>query len=376
MVKRDVYSTIENLLFKGKLIILTGARQVGKSTILKKIANDYRDKKVLFLNCDEPDIRFLLEGATSTSLKNLIGSHRLLLIDEAQRIEDIGTTLKLITDNISDVQVIVTGSSAFDLQNRLNEPLTGRKFEFSLYPFSTHELIRHSSLIEERRLLNHRLIYGMYPDVVTSPSDAKVLLTELTNSYLFKDIFTLKDIRNPDALNRLLLALALQVTSEVSYYELSRKLGIDKETVESYIELLEKVFVIFRVGSFSRNLRNELKKSKKIYFYDNGVRNTILNNFAPLELRNDTGALLENFLISERKKHLANIGELRNTYFWRTHSQQEIDLIEEIDGVLHAFEIKWNGKKKCKLPNSFSKAYPEHTFNVISPINYTDFVAK
>jgi len=216
----------------------------------------------------------------------------------------------------------------------------------------------------------------MYPDVVTSPPDAKVLLTELTNSYLFKDIFTLKDIRNPDALNKLLIALALQVTSEVSYYELSRKLGIDKETVESYIELLEKVFVIFRVGSFARNLRTELKKRKKIYFCDNGVRNTILNNFAPIELRNDTGALWENFLVSERKKHLSNLGELRNTYFWRTHSQQEIDLVEEIDGILHAFEFKWNDKKKAKLPNSFSTTYPEHTFNVISTANYTDFVAK
>jgi len=376
MIDRDVYSTIKERLFRGKTIILTGARQVGKSTLLKKLATDYQDKKVLFLNCDEPDTRMLLEGATSTSLRNMIGSHKLLFIDEAQKVKNIGTSLKLIADNIPEVQVVATGSSAFDLKNQLNEPLTGRKFEFSLYPFSTHELINHASSLEEGRLLNHRLIYGMYPEVVTSPSDAKILLTELTNSYLFKDIFSIKDIRNPDALNRLLISLALQISSEVSYYELSRKLGIDKETVENYIQLLEKVFVIFRVGSFARNLRNELKKSKKIYFYDNGVRNAILNNFAPPELRNDMGPLWENFLVSERKKHLDNLGEHRHTYFWRTHAQQEIDLIEEKDGILHAFEFKWNEKKKTKLPNSFSTAYPQHNFEVISPSNYQDFVAK
>ena len=376
MIDRDVYSTIKERLFRGKTIILTGAREVGKSTLLKKLATDYLDKKVLFLNCDEPDTRMLLEGATSTSLRNMIGNHKLLFIDEAQKVKNIGTSLKLIADNIPEVQVVATGSSAFDLKNQLNEPLTGRKFEFSLYPFSTHELINHASSLEEGRLLNHRLIYGMYPEVVTSPSDAKILLTELTNSYLFKDIFSIKDIRNPDALNRLLISLALQISSEVSYYELSRKLGIDKETVENYIQLLEKVFVIFRVGSFARNLRNELKKSKKIYFYDNGVRNAILNNFAPPELRNDMGPLWENFLVSERKKHLNNLGEHRHTYFWRTHAQQEIDLIEEKDGILHAFEFKWNEKKKTKLPNSFSTAYPQHNFEVISPSNYQDFVAK
>ena len=376
MIDRDVYSTIKERLFRGKTIILTGARQVGKSTLLKKLATDYQDKKVLFLNCDEPDTRMLLEGATSTSLRNMIGSHKLLFIDEAQKVKNIGTSLKLIADNIPEVQVVATGSSAFDLKNQLNEPLTGRKFEFSLFPFSTNELINHASSLEEGRLLNHRLIYGMYPEVVTSPSDAKILLTELTNSYLFKDIFSIKDIRNPDALNRLLISLALQISSEVSYYELSRKLGIDKETVENYIQLLEKVFVIFRVGSFARNLRNELKKSKKIYFYDNGVRNAILNNFAPPELRNDMGPLWENFLVSERKKHLNNLGEHRHTYFWRTHAQQEIDLIEEKDGILHAFEFKWNEKKKTKLPNSFSTAYPQHNFEVISPSNYQDFVAK
>lgn len=376
MIDRDVYLTIKDRLFRGKSIILTGARQVGKSTLLKKMATDYKEKNVLFLNCDEPDTRFLLENATSTSLRNMIGNHKLLLIDEAQKIKNIGTTLKLITDNISEVQLVATGSSAFDLRNQLNEPLTGRKFEFSLYPFSTHELIQHSSALEEQRLLNHRLIYGMYPEVVTFPSDAKMLLSELANSYLFKDIFSIKDIRNPDALNKLLMSLALQISSEVSYYELSRKLGIDKETVEGYIELLEKVFVIFRVSSFARNLRTELKKSKKIYFYDNGVRNAMLNNFAPPELRNDMGALWENFLMSERKKHLDNSGEHRNTYFWRTHSQQEIDLIEEKDGILHAYEFKWNEKKKTKLPKSFPSAYPQHTFHVISPSNYQDFVAK
>jgi len=374
MIDRDVYLTIKDRLFRGKSIILTGARQVGKSTLLKKMATDYKEKNVLFLNCDEPDTRFLLENATSTSLRNMIGNHKLLLIDEAKKIKNIGTTLKLITDNISEVQLVATGSSAFDLRNQLNEPLTGRKFEFSLYPFSTHELIQHSSALEEQRLLNHRLIYGMYPEVVTFPSDAKILLSELANSYLFKDIFSIKDIRNPDALNKLLMSLALQISSEVSYYELSRKLGIDKETVEGYIELLEKVFVIFRVSSFARNLRTELKKSKKIYFYDTGIRNAVISNFKPLNLREDAGALWENFLVSERIKYNVNLNSNVKPYFWRTLQQQEIDYIEESNEELRAFEIKYNPKAKKKYPATFLNSYPNSITETITMENYHEFV--
>jgi len=376
MIPRDIYESVKQRLFKGKAIILTGPRQVGKTTFLRQLIAESDENLVLSLNCDEPDIRLLLENITSTKLKTLIGKHRLILIDEAQKVDNIGMTLKLMVDNIENIQVIATGSSAFDLRNKLNEPLTGRKFEYHLYPFSTKELVKHSSLIEEGRLLEHRMIYGMYPDVVNQPSDALTLLKELTNSYLFKDIFSYRDIRNPDGLNNLLRALALQVGNEVSYNELGRSIGIDKETIERYIDLLEKVFVIFRLSSFSRNIRNELKKSKKIYFYDNGVRNAIVNNFNPLALRNDIGALWENFIIGERKKYIEYNGIYVNTYFWRTHAQQEIDYIEEEGGMLHAFEFKWKENKKSKLPTSFATTYPEHSFEIINPSNYLPFLGS
>jgi predicted AAA+ superfamily ATPase len=330
--------------------------------------------QVLSLNCDEPDICMLLQNVSSTQLKTLVGKHKLVLIDEAQKVENIGLTLKLMVDNLPDIQIIATGSSAFDLRNKLNEPLTGRKFEFHLYPFSVNELLQHTSQIEESRLLEQRMIYGMYPDVINQPSDGLRLLRELSDSYLFKDILVYKDIRRPAELNKLLTALALQLGSEVSYNELGRTLGMDKETVERYLDLLEKVFVVFRLSSFSRNLRNELRKSKKVYFYDNGVRNAIINNFSPLALRTDAGALWENFIISERKKHNDYQGVFVNSYFWRTHAQQEIDLIEEKDGILHAFEIKWKENKKVVLPASFASSYPKHIFDVITPGNYLDFL--
>ena len=375
MLKRDIIDSVKNHLYKGKAIVLTGPRQAGKTTFLKQLASLSDDSLVLLLNCDEPDIRLLLENVTSTQLKVLIGKHKLLLIDEAQKVDNIGLTLKLIVDNIEAVQVIATGSSAFDLRNKLNEPLTGRKFEYHLYPFSTRELITNTSPLEEKRLLEQRMVYGMYPDIVNQPSDARVLLKELTNSYLFKDIFSYRDIRNPEGLNKLLTALALQLGNEVSYNELGRALGIDKETVERYIDLLEKVFVVFRLSSFSRNIRNELKKSRKIYFFDNGIRNAVINNYNPLALRNDHGALWENFIISERKKYLDYNGIYANTFFWRTHAQQEIDYIEDRDGKLYAFEFKWKTDKKYKLPVSFAEAYPQNSFELITPANYIQFVS-
>lgn len=374
MIRRDILASIKDRSFKGKVIILTGARQVGKTTLLKQLTEDFDSKNVLLLNCDEPDICLLLQNVTSTQLKNLVGGHTLILIDEAQKVENIGLTLKLMVDNLPDIQIIATGSSAFDLRNKLNEPLTGRKFEYHLYPFSTNELLQHTSQIVERRLLEQRMIYGMYPDVINQPSDGLRLLRELSNSYLFKDILAYKDIRRPEELTKLLTALALQLGSEVSYNELGRTLGLDKETVERYLDLLEKVFVIFRLSSFSRNLRNELKKSKKVYFYDNGVRNAIINNFSPLALRTDVGALWENFILSERKKLNDYRGNYVNSYFWRTQAQQEIDLIEEKDGILHTFELKWNENKKANLPSSFSRAYPQNSFNVITPGNYIEFL--
>jgi predicted AAA+ superfamily ATPase len=374
MLRRTLFTNIRSYFFKGKAILITGARQVGKTTLLKQLMDEWQPEDVSFLNCDEPDISQQLENVTSTQLKNLIGNRRIVFIDEAQRIDNIGITLKLIIDNIKDIQLIVTGSSTFDIRNKITEPLTGRKFEFQLFPFSTEEMINASSLQEEKRLLEQRLIYGMYPDVVNNPTEAEILLVELCNSYLFKDILAYKDIRRPDVLNKLLIALALQLGNEVSYNELGKTIGLDKETVERYLDLLEKVYVIFRLHSFSRNLRKELKKSQKVYFYDNGIRNALINNFQPLALRNDVGALWENFMVSERKKYLVYKGLHTHTYFWRTHAQQEIDYIEERDGYLYAFEFKWKENKKVKLPVSFAEAYPQHQYQCINPVNYLEFV--
>ena len=376
IVKRKIHDLIKGRFFKRKAIILVGPRQVGKTTLLRQILEESHFSEILFLNCDEPETIRMLENVSSTELKKIIGSKRIILIDEAQRVENIGITLKLITDNIPDIQLVVTGSSAFDLRNRLNEPLTGRKFEYHLYPFSTEELVETTSYMEEMRLLEQRMIYGMYPDVVNNPTDAQKLLYELNNSYLYKDILMYQDIRNPDLLTKLLTALSLQLGSEVSYNELGNTIGAKSETIERYIELLEKVFIIFRLNSLSRNLRNELKKSRKIYFYDNGVRNALIQNFKSLELRTDTGALWENYMVGERKKYLEYHEIYSNTYFWRTHAQQEIDYIEERNGILYAFEFKWNEKKKAKIPNSFAEAYPQHEFCCINRSNYLNFIME
>jgi len=376
MIKREIYAMLKERFFKNKAIILVGPRQTGKTTLLKKILDEFAQSGTLFLNCDEPDTLKKLENATSTELKNIIGEKKIVVIDEAQRVENIGITLKLIFDNISDVQLLVSGSSAFDLRNRINEPLTGRKFEFTLYPFSTVELTGNSSVLEEERLLKQRMVFGMYPDVVNNPTNAQEILFELCNSYLFKDVLAYKDIRNPNALSKLLTALALQLGNEVSSNELGNTIGMKSETVENYMDLLEKVFVVFRLRSFSRNMRNELKKSQKIYFYDNGIRNALIQNFNSLDLRTDIGSLWENFMISERKKHI-DYGRIScNRYFWRTHAQQEIDYIEERDGILHAFEFKWNSKKQAKVPVSFATNYPEHKFERVSPQNYINFLSN
>ena len=374
MLKRLILSSLKEDFFKKKVVILIGARQVGKTTLLHQVIKEFEQGDMLFLNCDEPETLQMLENVSSTELKNLIGNKKIILIDEAQRVKNIGITLKLIVDNISDTQLVVTGSSAFELRNNLNEPLTGRKFEYRLYPFSTQELIDSTSILEEKRLLERRMIYGTYPDVVNNPSEAQRILIELNNSYLYKDIFMYKDIRQPDALTKLLVALALQLGSEVSYNELGKMVGLKSETVERYLDLLEKVFVIFRLPSFSRNMRQELKKSQKVYFYDNGIRNALIQNFKPLELRIDTGALFENFMISERRKYTEYNKIYSNKYFWRTHSQQEIDYIEEKDGTLYAYELKWNEKRAAKLPNSFMESYPNHEFKVINRKNYLEFI--
>jgi uncharacterized protein len=369
MINRIIKQNLSNSFFKGKALILLGPRQTGKTTLLQQIKLEHEEES-LWLNCDEPDIREKLTNVTSSQLKNLIGNKKFVFIDEAQRIENIGLTLKLITDNIKEIQLLASGSSALEISGKINETLTGRKFEYRLYPFSSPELSEYHGQLEENRLIENRLIYGYYPDVVNNPGNEELILKELVDSYLYKDILIFKEIRKPYILPKLLKLLALQVGSEVSTNELSINLRIDRETVERYLDLLEKSFIIFRLGSFSRNLRIELNKSKKIYFVDNGIRNALISNFNSIELRSDKGALWENFLISEKIKYNSYHNILCNSYFWRTHQQQEIDYIEDKMGKLYAWEFKWDIKEKVKIPKTFQNAYPESLSKIINRDNF------
>jgi predicted AAA+ superfamily ATPase len=372
-IKRELEEVVNSRIYKKKAIVVVGPRQVGKTTLLNQIAASV-GKKVLFLNCDEPDIRSRLDMPSSSQLKALIGDSELVLIDEAQRVKNIGITLKLLIDNFSETQVIVTGSSALELSNSINESLTGRKFEYKMYPFSFKELVNANGLISESRLLEHRLIYGMYPDVVNNQGNEREILTNIVSSYLYKDIFEFQDIRKPETIEKLLQALALQVGNEVSFNELSQLLGIDTATVQRYIDLLEKSYILFHLRSFSRNVRNELKKSRKIYFYDNGVRNALISNFNSLAIRSDVGSLWENFMVSERVKRNNYSFNYASYYFWRTTQQQEIDYIEERDGKLNCYEFKWKQGKKGSLSKTFSANYPDSSFSLINSDNFVDFI--
>ena len=373
LVRRTLQDMIEQHLFGRKAILLIGARQVGKSTLLEQVVKD-RTEQILRLNCDEPEVREMLTNINSQQLRLLIGSHKIVLIDEAQRVTNVGLTLKLLVDNFPDVQLLVTGSSSLRLRDTINEPLTGRKWEYNLYPLSTGELINEQGLLGVKQLLETRLIYGSYPDVLNHRDDARAVLSNLSGSYLYQDLLSLEGIRKPALLEKLLVALALQVGSEVSYNELAQTIGSDPKTVEKYIDLLEKCFVIFRLPAFSRNVRTELKKGRKVYFYDNGIRNAVLQNFTPLALRNDVGALWENFFISERIKHNHYMGNYAKSYFWRTTQQQEIDYIEECDGMFTAFEMKWNPKKaSVSVPSPFKNEYPLRQFVVVTPENYLEW---
>jgi len=375
MLIRTVTKNIENQFFKGKAILLFGARQTGKTTLIKELL-EKQNQQYLELNGDEPDVRLLLENAGSARLKAIVGKSKIVFIDEAQRIKDIGLVLKLFTDQLKDVQVIASGSSAFELANKTNEPLTGRKYEHKLFPFSFDELSSHSNLLEERRAIEQRLVFGSYPEIVKNPADAKERLKLLAGSYLYKDILSLGIINKPAVLENILKALALQIGSEVSYLEIAQLIGVDKSTVEKYIDLLEKTFVIFKLPAYSKNVRNELKKSKKIYFYDVGIRNAVINNFNLLPLRTDIGALWENYLISERYKFLSNSGYDPAFYFWRTTQQQEIDYLEESADGLQAFEFKWNPKQKYRFTKVFTGAYPDCKTTLVNQENYDRFLLE
>jgi predicted AAA+ superfamily ATPase len=371
-IDRLLRGDIERELFQGKTIVVTGPRQTGKTTLVTTILDEMNEPHA-FIDGDDMDMRQLLERANTERLRQIIGDNRVVFIDEAQRIAQVGLKAKIIHDRFKHVQLILSGSSSLDLNNAVNEPLTGRKLEYHLYPVSWQELEQDMGFIKAGQQLHTRLVYGMYPDVITRVGKEERTLKQLANSFLYKDILALADIRKPEVLERLLQALAYQLGAEVSFNELSQLLGVNKETVGSYIRLLEKAFVIFRLPPLSRNLRNEIKTNRKVYFYDNGIRNALINAFGDIELRNDKGALWENFLISERIKHLHYRHINCNTYFWRTKQQQEVDWVEERNQQVSGYEFKWKDNGNVRFPEKFVQGYSART-KVIDRENFRDFV--
>lgn len=370
---RVVKNNIEEKWNSGKVLILIGPRQVGKTTLLRSLCE--REGNYLFVNGDDTEDRLLFENAGENKLRNIIGNYTTVFFDEAQRITNIGLVLKIIHDQIQNVRLVVSGSSALEIANQINEPLTGRKWEYNLFAFSWQELKTHFGFIQNHKNIPLYLIYGTYPEVITNPNEAESLLKQIAGSYLYKDLLQFQGIRKPEVLDKLLLALALQLGSEVNYNELSRTIGVDRATVEQYISLLEKAYVVFRVLPLSRNMRTEMNSSRKVYFYDNGIRNTIIGNFKSLEFRQDVGALWENFMISERTKLLNYKKWHGRSYFWRTYQQQEIDWIEEIDGEFSAIEFKWNDKNRNKkFPKTFLENYAIKTTMVVTTNNCDDFL--
>jgi len=375
MIKRALETVLKSKIDHKKAIVVLGPRQVGKTTLISGIAAGLT-KDYLYINGDDPSIRLAWNNPSQAFIKNYISDHKVIVIDEAQRLENIGLSAKMIIDAKEDIQLFLSGSSSLEIASKVNEPLTGRKWEYRLYPLSWAEIKDHFSFAKTLPRLDEFLVTGMYPDVINNPEDGKEILTNLAGSYLYKDILESGGIRRPDILLKLLQALAWQIGNEVSYNELAQTVGADKATVSEYIDLLEKAFVIFRLNPFARNLRNEISSTRKIYFYDNGVRNTIINNFAPASQRGDIGPLWENFIISERKKQLAYNGFYGNTYFWRNTAQAEIDYVEEQDGELSAYELKWSPKAKVRFPKAFVTTYHPPTTQTIHRDNYWEWLAS
>lgn len=370
MYERYLKERIIKRINSGKAIILIGPRQVGKTTLIREVLKDH---DYLFFDGDDPKTRTLLNQPNTEEIRRIVGKHKYVFIDEAQRIEGIGLTMKIIIDQFKGVQLFSSGSSSFDLANKLNEPLTGRKWEYRLYPISWEEFENTHGYLHGEQQLENRLLFGLYPDVLNNPGDEVNILRNLLNSYLYRDILAQSDLRKPEILDKLVQALALQIGNEVNYSELGQILSVDKNTVSRYIEILEKGFVIFKLGSFSRNVRNEIKTNRKIYFYDNGIRNMIIGNFDPLDIRQDKGALWENFLISERVKQNEYKQSLARKYFWRTKQQQEVDYVEDIGGKIFGYEFKWSEKKSNKLPKTFTDAYSSEN-KIITRNNFREFV--
>ncbi|MCB5229801.1 MAG: ATP-binding protein [Candidatus Cloacimonetes bacterium] len=371
-IPRQITDNILSRLHSGKAIIIFGPRQSGKTTLLNNLSKHL--DKILYLNCDDAQDRQALENQSLSHLKSVVGTYKSLLIDEAQRVSGIGLSLKILVDNMPQLQIIATSSSSFELSNQVSEPLTGRKYEYLLLPIAFQELLAHHGGFSERKELTRRLVFGAYPDIINNPGQETELLNLLAGSYLFKDVFSFQDLRRPELLKSILRALALQISSEVSYTELAQLAGTNHVTIQRYIQLLEAAFIIFRLPNYSTNQRNEIKRSRKIYFWDNGVRNSLINDFRDLENRNDIGSLWENYLVSERLKYLRNNQLYRSSFFWRSLHQSEIDYLELYEDKLDAYEMKWNPKRKAQS-RAFSSLYPHAKFNLIHPDNYTSFLS-
>lgn len=373
-IKRDVAELIRKKMLKGKVIILVGARRVGKTFLLKQIMNSLTEDYIL-LNGEDINTHLILENRTLENYRQLLGSKKVLLIDEAQKIPDIGIKLKLMIDGIDGLSIIATGSSAFDLNNMSGEPLTGRKYSYTIFPLSENEYRQLEDKVSYPDHLKQRLIFGNYPELsgITDTDDKKEYLNEIINSYLLKDVVIFEMVKNSAKIYNLLRLIAHQAGMEVSYTEIGSQLGMNKITVEKYLDLLSKVFILFKLEGYSGNLRKEVTKSPKWYFYDNGIRNAVIMNLNPIETRNDIGQLWENYVISERIKFQSYNRIYAKNYFWRTYDKQEIDLIEERDGKLYAYEIKWK-ESKVKIPTAWAKAYPDSEFSVINQFNFDKWV--
>ena len=375
MIQRSIENRVIQHLFRGRVISIHGARRVGKTTLVQAILALHKERRTRYLNCDLQSVQLGLATQEAEPLKAFLGDQDLVVLDEAQNIPEIGKVLKILVDTYPEMQIIATGSSTFEFANKTSAALTGRVYPFTLYPLSLQEIAGQDgySVIEPR--LEHLMRFGLYPSIFAeSEEEARTQLDELVSSYLYKDILAFGGIRQPAVLRNLVRMLALQIGGEVSYNELANKLGVNRSTVQNYIDLLEQCFVLFRLGAFSRNLRNEITKSQKIYFYDLGVRNAILQSFAPLALRADVGALWENFCIVERLKYTDNSRMRMNRYFWRTYNQKEIDYIEERDGVLTGYECKWSQDKKMRVPELFTATYPGSKVERIDRSNYWKYL--
>ena len=376
LIERTIREKIEESLRYGKGVVLLGPRRVGKTVLVESIAKKF--DSALLLDGEDVATDEILQRKTVANYSSLLKRKNLLVVDEAQKIRDIGSKLKLIVDKIPDIKVLVTGSSSFDIENQTGEPLTGRKINYQLFPISETENSVVTPEIAQKDSLYDRLVFGSYPELyaLESAEQKARYLREMVNSYLLKDILTMESIRNSRVIKDLLRLIAYQIGHEVSLQEIGSQLGISKNTVFRYLDILEKSFILYNLRGFSRNLRKEVSKNSRLYFLDNGIRNAIIADFNQIGLRNDQGSLWENFLVAERLKQQEYFGHFTNNYFWRTYDQQEIDWIEERNGSLFGYEFKWNASRKTKVPTAWSKAYPAADFEVINPDNYRRWLSN